>query len=53
VDAVLFLRDLERNPDSLHLSHSPQSQLDGAALLLDTLARLPDEYRHLPGDDLR
>ena len=52
VDGVLFVRDSLRTRDSVHLSHSPASDIDGAKLLLQTLGRLPEEYRQMSGDDL-
>ena len=53
VDAILFVRDLERTRDSVHLSHSPQSACDGTTLLLETLGRMPEEYPQMAGDDLK
>jgi histidyl-tRNA synthetase len=52
-DGVLFVRDLERTRNSVHLSHSPQSRYDGSALLLETLGRLPGDYQQMSGDDLQ
>jgi len=53
VDAILFVRDLNRDRGSVHLSHSPDSPWDGSQLLLDVLGRVPDEYRQIAGDDLQ
>ena len=52
-DGILFVRDLERSKNSVHLSHSPQSRFDGSKLLLETLGRLPREYQQMSGDDLK
>ena len=52
-DAVLYVRDLAKTRDSVHLSHSPQSALGGTELLLAILDRLPDEYQQLSGDNLK
>lgn len=53
VDAILFVRDTARTPESVHMSHSAGSAFDGTKLVLDTLARMPREYQHLAGDDLQ
>jgi histidyl-tRNA synthetase len=53
VDSILYVRDLEKLPASLHLSHSPNSAFEGTDLLLEALASLPAEYRQLSGDDLK
>jgi histidyl-tRNA synthetase len=53
VDSILYVRDLQKLPSSLHLSHSPNSAFDGTDLLLQALGSLPAEYRQLSGDDLR
>src|SRR5439155_25206658 len=53
VDAILYVRNSERTRESIHLSHSPQSTFDGTTLLLDTLGRMPDEYRQMSGDNLQ
>ena len=52
-DAVLFVRDLNKTRASIHLSHSPESRLEGQKLLLETLARLPQEYQEMSGGDLK
>ena len=49
VDAVLFVRDLERTRNSVHLSHSAQSKHDGTELLLGVLRRMPPEYGEVSG----
>jgi histidyl-tRNA synthetase len=51
VDAVLFVRDLNRTRSSNHLSHSAQSKHDGTDLLLKVLGRMPPEYGEMSGDD--
>ena len=53
VDSILYVRDLERLPTSLHLSHSQNSAFDGTDLLLKALGSLPAEYRQLSGDNLK
>jgi histidyl-tRNA synthetase len=53
VDAILFIRDLNRDRDSVHLSHSPESQFDGTQLLLEVLGFMPEEYRQIAGDNLQ
>ena len=52
VDAVLFVRGALRNRDSLHLSHSPDSRLEGTDFLLEVLGALGDEVTQLSGGDL-
>ncbi|HEX4761726.1 MAG TPA: histidine--tRNA ligase, partial [Sphingomicrobium sp.] len=52
VDAVLFVRDALKTRNSLHLSHSPESRLEGTDFLLKVLAALGGEIRQLSGDDL-
>jgi histidyl-tRNA synthetase len=51
-DAVLFVRDALRTEKSLHLSHSPDSRLEGTDFLLRVLGALGDEVSQLSGDDL-
>jgi histidyl-tRNA synthetase len=53
VDSILYVRDREQLPTSLHLSHSPNSAFDGTDLLLKALGSLPGEYGQLSGDDLK
>jgi histidyl-tRNA synthetase len=53
VDAVLFVRDLDRTRNSIHLSHSAQSKHGGTDLLLKVLGRMPPEYGEMSGDDLK
>jgi histidyl-tRNA synthetase len=53
VDSILYVRDVQKLPNSLHLSHSPNSAFDGTDLLLKALGSLPPEYRQLSGDNLK
>jgi histidyl-tRNA synthetase len=52
-DAVLFVRDALKTKDSLHLSHSPDSKLEGTDFILKVLGALGDDVSQLSGDDLQ
>ena len=51
-DAVLFVRDALKAKESFHLSHSPDSRLEGTDFLLKVLGALGGEITQLSGDDL-
>ena len=51
-DAILFVRDVTRQPDSLHLSLCPDGRFDRDTLDLAVLVRLPAEYQQLRSSDL-
>jgi len=51
-DAVLFIRDALKTKDSFHLSHSPESKLEGTEFLLKVLGALGNDVGQLSGDDL-
>jgi len=53
VDGILFVRDLNRTRNSIHLSHSAESKFDAEKLLLTTLDKMPPEYSAPSGDDLK
>ena len=49
--AILFVRNAERNRDSLNLTHISRDNAEAAQFMLKVLKRLPEEYSELSGNN--